>query len=177
MTLRESKEERFQRLFKRFYRPIAGYLVRLGVAREQARDLAQDVFLRVYRSMDVYRGEAEWTFLEVTARRVALNHFRGEQTQKRRGILVPIDALNDVAAEDPPDLAEEQEREAQREKLHAAIATLPDPIRKCVSLRLAGSSYNEIQAICGVSLDTVKSRLHEARLRLKKELGITLPER
>jgi RNA polymerase sigma-70 factor (ECF subfamily) len=174
---RENNEEQFQRLYQRYYHAVVGYLVRLGVARDPARDLAQDVFLRVYRSMENYRGEAEWSFLQVTARRVALNHVRGELTQKRRGILVPIDVLHDVAADAAPDLAEEQERKTQRETLHAAIATLPDPIRKCVSLWLAGSACNEIQAICGVSLDTVKSRLHEARLRLKKELGITLPER
>ncbi|HEV7765839.1 MAG TPA: RNA polymerase sigma factor [Thermoanaerobaculia bacterium] len=174
MKVREENEERFRDLYDRYYRSVVSFLIRHGMARDEARDLAQDVFVRVYEHMDAYRGESEWKFLEVTARRLALNHFRARQTQKRGGVEVPLDAIPEARTAIPSaelGLAEREERDVRRKRLHAAISELPASEQKCLLLWLRESTYSEIQRILGISMDAVKSRLHDARKRLRERLA------
>lgn len=168
-------DAQFEDLYRRYYRAVVSFLVRLGFPREQARDLAQDVFVRVYRSMDRYRGEAEWTYLETAARRVALNELRRRQTRGRSGVEVPLDAVV-ALANDPsllPDdrLAEKEEKSALIDKLSTALEALPQGLRGCLQLRLQGLRYRQIAETMGISVDAVKSRLHEAKSWLRKRLG------
>jgi len=178
------RDARFQDLFNRYYRSIFSYLVGCGFQRDRARELAQEVFLRVYRGMDHYRGEAEWTFLQTTARNLAFNEIRGRKTQKRTGVEVSFDELShlpDSLARDPwtgqapasPEAAllEREEAASRRKQLREALAELPDGIRECLLLRLSGLKYRQIQQRMSISLDTVKSRLHEARNRLRARLA------
>ena len=58
MTARH-QDERFSDLYDRYYRRVVAFLVRFGVAPDDASDLAQDVFVRVYEHMDDYRGDAQ----------------------------------------------------------------------------------------------------------------------
>jgi RNA polymerase sigma-70 factor, ECF subfamily len=178
------RDARFQDLFNRYYRSVFAYLVGCGFPRDRARELAQEVFLRVYRGMDQYRGEAEWAFLQKTARNLAFNEIRGRKTQKRTGVEVSFEELShlpDSLARDPwtgqapasPEAAllEREEAASRRKQLREAMAALPDSIRDCLLLRLSGLKYRQIQQRMNISLDTVKSRLHEARNRLRASLA------
>jgi RNA polymerase sigma-70 factor, ECF subfamily len=178
------RDARFQDLFDRYYRSVIAYLVGCGFPRDRARELAQEVFLRVYRSMDQYRGEAEWAFLQTTARNLAFNEIRGRRTQKRDGVEVSFEELSHLPgslARDPwtgqapasPEatLLEREEAASRRKQLSEAISKLPDGIRECLLLRLSGLKYRQIQRRMNISLDTVKSRLHEARNRLRARLA------
>lgn len=174
------RDARFQDLFNRYYRSVFAYLVGCGFPRDQARELAQEVFLRVYRGMDQYRGEAEWTFLQKTARNLVYNEIRDRKTQKRAGVVVSFEDLPYQTAKDPwtgqappspeEDLLEREETAQQQKRLREAIAELPEGIRQCLLLRLSGLKYRQIQQRMSISMDTVKSRLHEARNKLRARL-------
>jgi RNA polymerase sigma-70 factor (ECF subfamily) len=177
------RDARFEALFERYYRSVIRYLFRLGFSQEDSRDLAQTVFSRVYRGMDTYRGEAEWTFLETTARRVALNEIRRRRTQRRDGKEVSLDAEPHLSAtasaavvrgqarrDSENELIDRQGEEERRRRLYAAMASLEEPVRYALLLRLGGLKYAEIARSLRVSLDTVKARLHQARKRLQEVL-------
>jgi len=137
------------------------YLRRVVGATETARDLTQEVFLRVSRagvpdSTDI--GRRAWVFR--IARNLALNHVRDVH---RRPIIVE---LGHAAV--PP--TQELSLALQR-----AIDGLPDNERDVFVLReSAGLSYQEIGSACEIPLETVRSRLHRARQTLREELGRSL---
>lgn len=161
--------DRFEHLYKNYFASVFSFFIRFGFSREEAKDLAQDVFLRVYEFGDDFH--AEWRFLEVIARRVALNRIRDNHARKREGHHVPIEDL----VEEPESPATTQEEVAVkreqklllRRRLRDAIEQLPASLRECVLLQLSGLSYNEIAAALNITVDAVKARQHQAKLRLK----------
>jgi len=169
-----SPDARFEDLFRRYYNRVVSYLVYRGFSLEDARDLAQETFLRVYKSMQRYRGEAEWQFLKTTAENLGKNRYRDESTQKRKGIRVPIADVPDPADPAvPADVAIERREETERlqAKYADAISALPLRLRECFLLREQGYSYEEMAAILRIPLNSVKSRLHDAKRRLRDEVG------
>ncbi|HEX5757834.1 MAG TPA: RNA polymerase sigma factor [Thermoanaerobaculia bacterium] len=169
----------FADLYQRFYSSIFAYFVRIGFPREDARDLAQETFLRVYRGMERYEGRGDFAFLKKTAVRVGINAIRDKRTAKRQAVVVPLDELPHIAAgaENPAgepqptpeaDAALHEETVARRSWLKQAIAALPPAQRDCLLLRLGGLKYREVARAMGVPIDTVKSRLHEARRTLSE---------
>ena len=172
----------FRKLYQRYYRPIVAYFVRSGFPLEEARQLAQDAFLRVYQGMDSYEGRGDFAFLKTTATRVALNAVRAQHADKRRVEIVSVEDL--PVPESPPiasspgmsepqpsaeeSLIEQEEVELRRQWLQEAIAGLPEGLRQCVLLRVRGVSYREIARLLGISEDAVKSRLHEALKKLRE---------
>ena len=167
--------EQFERLYQRYFDRAVAYIMSLGVSREGARDLAQETFVRVYRSMEQYRREAEWGYIQTTARRLRLNKLRDDLAQKRKVsmALLSEDELVNVADRklSPEQLAAIQE---SLERVHAAVSELQEKKRDCVLWFLGGYTYSEMAKILGISEVTVKSRLHEARHDLKRK-GIELP--
>ena len=137
------------------------YLRRIVGASEAARDLTQEVFLRVSRagvpdSSEV--GRRAWVFR--IARNLALNHMRDG---RRRPVTVPLGN---------PVVPATQELAVA---LHDAIAALPDLDRDIFLLReTAGLSYDEIAAACEVDVEAVRSRLHRTRQSLRSALGRSL---
>ncbi|MDX1998918.1 MAG: RNA polymerase sigma factor [Thermoanaerobaculia bacterium] len=175
------KDELFQSLYRRYLPGVVSYLVKFGFDRDKARDLAQDTFVRVYEHMDSWRGEAEWAFLRTTAQHVALNEIRSRGTRKRKGAEVAIDGpkaleLPSLDREAGARLIEEQEQVRQATALGKAIRELPPRLRGPLELRLLGHSYKSIAATLRLSLDTVKTRIHEAKGKLREMLGHTPEE-
>jgi len=173
-SMASDHDVRFEGLFQRFYKRVVTFLMHLGFSIDDARDLAQETFLRVYRNMDAYRGEAEWTFLRTTAHNLAKNRFRDASTLKRKVTKVPIEDVADPS--DPAPRADEalairEETARFRDRYAAAIAALSESQRQCFLLRQQGYSYEEIAAILRAPLNSVKSRLHDAKKRLREELG------
>lgn len=134
------------------------YLRRIVGGAEEARDLTQEVFLRVARTAVPAASDVErraWIFR--IARNLALNHLRDG---RRR-----------------PDTVEavEQSTPATQElavTLQQALAGLPDLERDVFLMReMAGLSYNEIASACELTLDAVRARLHRARMQLRAALG------
>ena len=128
---------------------------------ELARDLTQDVFLRVSRARVPDAdgdGQRAWVFR--IARNLALNHLR--DTHRR-----PIS----VELVDRPNPATQELSAALRQ----ALASLGDLERDVFLMREAGGlSYGEIAAACDLTADAVRSRLHRARLQLREQLGVAV---
>jgi RNA polymerase sigma-70 factor (ECF subfamily) len=167
--------EQFERLYQRYFDRAVAYIMSLGVSREDARDLAQETFVRVYRSMEQYRREAEWGYIQTTARRLRLNKLRDELAQKRKVSMTLLSEKELVNVADR-NLSPEQSAAIHQslDRARAAVYELPEKKRDCVLWFLGGYTYGEMAQILGVSEVTVKSRLHEARHDLKRK-GIELP--
>ena len=176
----EDRNERFKSLYQKYYRRLVRFYVQVfRVSEEDAEELAQDAFVRFYRAMDEYRGDAEWAYLEEVARNVGLNLVRSRATGKRKADTVPIDDPqfnHEPPAPEGPDLAERQQTEIRRRQLHEAIAALPTGQRQCMLLWLQDQTYEQIAKTLRITLDAVKSRMRDARKLLSTRLGTTFPE-
>lgn len=143
---------------------------------QDAQDLAQEVFLKVYRSLVGYRGDAAFT---TWLHRLTLNlAFDWLRARKRRPLTVPLEPppdpeerpVREVASSDegPEDLALRHDRHRQ---LHKAIQDLPEDYREVVMLHhFHHQSYQQIAERLGAPVRTIETRLYRARLLLKKLL-------
>jgi RNA polymerase sigma factor (sigma-70 family) len=174
-----SGDERFEALYRKYYARVYRMFRSFGIADDEAQDLAQETYKRIYETFAQYRGEAEWAFIETTARNVLLNWVRARKTAKRNADTVDIDDpsfTHDPPAPPEPDYAERQEAAMRRARLWSAIAELPDGQRQCIELWLGDTKYEAIARLLGVTVDAVKSRLRDARKTLRERLGEPLPE-
>jgi RNA polymerase sigma-70 factor (ECF subfamily) len=169
-----SGDGRFEALYRKNFSRVYRFYRAYGVADDEAQDLAQETFKRIYESFDDYRGEAEWGFIQTTARNVLFNWVRAAKTAKRSAELVAIDdpeLMIDPPAPPEPDYAERQHAEQRRKRLVEAVAALPPGQRECLRLWMVGFKYNEIAAILKTTVDAVKSRLRDAKKELRERLG------
>ncbi len=132
---------------------------------EDAWDAAQDAFLKAFRSLPAFRGDAAFgTWLHRIAINAALDIVRRRPAQTH-------DALETVAALPAESGDREVERRELQRRIHRAIAGLPADQRAAVVLRdVQGLSYGEIAAVLKVPLGTVRSRLSRARESLRQAL-------
>ena len=174
-------EPNLAELFEQFYEPIFYWFLKRGVRRERAQELTQDTFVSAAKGFGTFRGEASYkTWLFQIARHVFLNDLRDRKTLKRDGVTVSIDAGSETDDSDSPpreipdrSSASPEDGAIQNEtnrQLHGALAHLPTKMRQGVELRLEGMKYAEIAEIMGISIETVKSHLHQARLKLREIL-------
>jgi RNA polymerase sigma-70 factor (ECF subfamily) len=166
----DEDDRHFQELYL-YYGRVVYFFKQRGFSEEDARDHAQQVYLRVFRSMGSYRGEAKWNYLEQTARRVALNVIRDAAARKRRALMVSEDALTEV--QDPRVIPTDLvlQRRSILQRVGEAVEQLPPDQKACLLLYAQGLSYHEISEHLGISDSGVKSRLHDARSRLRLLLG------
>lgn len=168
------REETFGEVFRRFHSPVQQFFRRKGFSRDEVRDLTQDTFLGVFKALDTFRGSSSLeAWIYGIATNVYHNELRRRAAYKREGIEESLSeprhglSLSEELASPPQDpLAGALEREKQ-EALLAALQSLPPQMRRCVILRVyQGRKYQEIAALMGISVETVKSHLHQARQRL-----------
>jgi RNA polymerase sigma-70 factor (ECF subfamily) len=177
-------EESFRTLFDRFYWPLFRFFEHRGFSTEECQDLIQETFLRVYRGIEAFRGDARWEhWLFRIASNTAIKALRHRSAAKRAGHPVPLEGQDVVDSE--PAAAGGSPRSAEapvplrhllgkemRELLSQAIEGLPPQMRRCVRLRvLQDLDYDEIAEILQLSPSTVKVQLFKARKRLQMELG------
>jgi len=151
---------------------VFGVALRMLRNRSEAEEIAQEVFLRVHRAVEDFRGEAKLsTWLYAITSRLCLNRLAsGERRMAREGE-ESLERLRGDA--DPAAHVERIELEAA---LQRAITELPEERRIVVVLRdFEGLSYEEIAAALDLPLGTVRSRLHRARTDLKEKLERFLP--
>jgi RNA polymerase sigma-70 factor (ECF subfamily) len=145
------------RLFRYFLRAVG--------ETDTARDLTQDVFLRVSRTAVPEASDGEvraWLFR--IARNLALDHYR--RRVRHPDPLALVDQGSRLPSQDV-DLAVKQ-----------ALAALPELDRDVFLMReLAGLGYEEIGRACGLTPDAVRSRIHRARLQLREQLAAPIATR
>ena len=143
-------------LFVRYREPVFRFLRRFVRDGAAAEDLTQETFLRALGASYSPNGhERAWVFQ--IARNLARDHLR---VHARVGPAAPLD--------DPPGSHRDP---ALAVDLDAALATLGEDDREVFLLKeVGGLGYAEIAAACGLTPDAVRSRLHRARLALRKHL-------
>ncbi|HYI11487.1 MAG TPA: RNA polymerase sigma factor [Thermoanaerobaculia bacterium] len=170
-----NRDARFETMYRKYFaRVYRFFYFEHHITDDEAQDLAQETFVRVYESFDSYRGEAEWGFLKVTATRVLLNWIRKAHAAKRSGEVVEIDdpeIFFDLPAPEGPDAADRQLADLRRAALAEAFAELSPAQQECLRLSILGFKYNEIASILKISLDAVRSRLRDAKRYLRTRLG------
>lgn len=165
----------FDELVRRYKDRVYGVIYRYVGNHEDAMDLAQEVFVRAYRGLHAYRGQAQvCTWLYSIAANLARNKLR-DGGRRGRNLGTSLDALEadapGAAAEatathrTPRDAAAGQELNAA---LEACLAGLPEVYRFAFCLKtFDGMRYEEIAQAAGCPAGTVKSRINEARKRLQ----------
>ena len=168
----------FKELVQRNQRVITGIIYRYTGNHHDAEDLAQDIFLKVYKAAPRYVPRAQFkTWLYKVVAHHCFNYFR---SQKRRSFITSYN--QSFPEEDNPPLhyAEAQKEQPEnvmqqqelRTALTAALSELPDRQRMALILhRFEDLSYKEIANVLGCSLSAVESLLFRAMGSLKKKLS------
>ncbi len=172
----EGRSEAFGQLVQKYQDRLFNTVFHIVGHAEDARDIVQDAFVQAYVKLDSFRREsAFYTWLY----RIAFNVAASRQRQRRT--TVSLDELRSAGRAEPADRqddpAESLDREERRRRVTEAIAHLPDQQRSVLVLReIDGCRYDAIAKILDLPINTVRTRLHRARLQLKEELKEVLAE-
>jgi RNA polymerase sigma-70 factor (ECF subfamily) len=164
----------FNQLVVRWERPIFALAYRQIGREEEARDVVQEAFLRAFRALPGFKGQAKfssWLY------RITLNLCRDWMRRERRAPFVPtpegvdiadLERHEDVAAESVEDLVA---RKDLGEHVARAMRRLPDEQRSTILLKeYHGLTFQEIAELQGCPLSTVKTRLYQGLTVLRREL-------
>jgi RNA polymerase sigma-70 factor (ECF subfamily) len=151
--------------YERYRRRVFTLIARI-VGAQDAEELAQDVFLRAFRALDKFRGDAQLsTWMYRLAVNAALSHATRTQARRRRDL--GDETLLTLPAEDSP-----ESDPRLRARLQAALDELPAGYRAVLVLHdVEGLQHEEIAQILGCRVGTSKSQLHKARMRMRELLG------
>jgi RNA polymerase sigma-70 factor (ECF subfamily) len=162
--------EAFDELVRRHQSAIVGLARSLTGGSVDAEDVAQEVFVRAWRSIARFRGDSAFrTWLHRIALNVVSSH-HGRLARVRRFFRFP--AVQSEAETDPLESAADrvdlEERIVVRDAIDRALATLPEELRVAVVLRdVQGLEYREIAQLLDVPMGTVESRIFRGRQRLR----------
>jgi RNA polymerase sigma-70 factor, ECF subfamily len=172
-------EGSFEELVRRYQRPISAYVYRMVGNYESALDLTQEIFIKVYNSLDRYRSEFKFsTWIYKIAHNAAVDHLRRTATREQSLVVGPEGDQFDLPIESSrPSPEQESERRERRVEIETVVRTLPSNYRELIILRHSQDlSYEEIVEVTGLPLGTVKNRLFRAREMMRQqfvEKGIT----
>jgi len=169
----------FEELMLRYEKMIYAFLMRMCGSPEQAKDNLQDTFLTVYRYLPSFRGEASFkTWLYRIATTTCLRNRRRKKNEPAHHLsldeLVPgrAELSNGLEAGWADSTAEELLNSELREKIMESQRSLPDKYNAVFALRdVEGFSAEDVARMLDISVPAVKSRLHRARLFMRKELA------
>lgn len=168
---RSGDETAWRMLVERYTRKVFGLAYRFTGRADEAEDLTQEVFVKVYQTLHRYR-EADGplgAWLMAVARNHAIDNYRRGRQERARRTEDP--AVLDQAASGDEHPVAGLEREQRARLVHRGLRALPHDLRLPLILRdLQGMSYEEIAASLAVPLGTVKSRINRGRLELAKRL-------
>ena len=167
----------FESLVEKFKQPVMGLVYRTLRDGDEAEDIAQAVFVQVYKSRDRYQASARFTtWLFTITRNFCLNEIRRRvrhpaealdqplaNSDETTGSLIPDASIRDAGDQS---LSGELER-----KVDEAVRDLPEQQRTALLLcREEDVSYDDIAKVLGTSLSATKSLIHRARETLKARL-------
>ncbi len=180
-----SGRDAFEVIFRRYYQSLYAFFANQPSLRDEADDLTQVTLTRAYEKIHQYRFEAAfWTWLRHIAENVWKNARREREALKRpqlveaRKLAAVADGETSAPALFGEDLHDEEPNpeeaflaEERTQILHEAVEALPPGMRLCAELRLFSDlRYREIAEAMGISINSVRSQLFEARKRLKPVL-------
>lgn len=171
------EEDLFEVLVRRYQARVVSHVSRMVGVREDAIDLSQEIFLKVFQALDRFNPSYKFsTWLFRIAGNAAIDHLR-----KRRPRTVPLEAPDQDGGTGPFPVEQRSTgldpfarlRNLERgEAILRAIEELPEDFRELIALRhFAGLSYEEIASVKDMPLGTVKNKLFRARAVLKDRLS------
>lgn len=167
----------FEALVQMYQLKIYNLALHLSGNPSDAQDVAQEAFIRAYRSLGSFRNESDFgTWLH----RITVNCWHNHRKKNQKVVTFSIDepvesdhgaVMKEIAAADADPLEAAEEREL-REEIYTALKNLSPDHRTALVLReLQGYTYEEIAGILNCSLGTVKSRINRARANMRDLLG------
>jgi len=181
--LQSRRKDLFEVLVRRHQDQVYSMCVRMLGKPAVAEEVAQDVFIAVYKNLDRFRGDAKFT---TWLYRVVVNHCKNKQSYLIRRKTDRHDSMDQGKETEEGEMKRElpspnigpEKASLQLERhriLEAGLQQLSDDQRNIIVMRdLRGMPYDEIAEILEVAEGTVKSRLHRARAALKTKVGRVL---
>ncbi len=167
--LRMGDETALRRLFDQHYPLLMGDIYRLVPDEDTCKDLAQEVFVELWRKrsdIDIH------TSLRAYLRRAAVNRALNHIKIHRRISLDDGDQFTNTADTSPRDIAQQETQESLEQALHAAIETLPEKCRLVFSLsRFEHHSHSEIAEKLNISVKTIENQITKAMKILREALS------
>jgi len=168
---REGDLDSFNDLVRLYQDQLFALIVRMVPDRDQAADVVQEAFFSAFRHLDAFRGGSVKSWLN----RIAVNAAMDIQRARKRRPVQPYPELEDESWQPPAGDDADPERAAVLTErtlaLSQALAAITDDQRAAIVLYdVEGYDYLEIAEMTGVSLGTVKSRIHRGRLSLRSLL-------
>jgi RNA polymerase sigma-70 factor (ECF subfamily) len=168
---REGDLDAFNDIVRLYQDQLFALIVRMVPDRDQAADVVQEAFFSAYKHLDSFRGGSVKSWLN----RIAVNAAMDTQRAKKRRPAQPYPELEDESWQPPAGEEADPERTAlsaeRTRALRQALAAITDDQRAAIVLYdIEGYDYLEIAEMTGVSLGTVKSRIHRGRLALRGQL-------
>lgn len=177
LRVREGDRDAFEALVEKYKQPVMNLVYRTLPDATEAEDLAQHVFLQVYKSAHRYEVSAKFsTWIFTIARNLCLNEIRRRSRHPADSLDEPssenedqpMRQIEDVRNFSPPDALLQAELERMVE---LALAQLPEKQRTALLLcQQQELSYEEMADVLGCSLSATKSLIHRARETLKQQL-------
>ncbi|HEX9997432.1 MAG TPA: sigma-70 family RNA polymerase sigma factor [Abditibacterium sp.] len=169
----------FEKLVSRYQNKIMGYVGRMTNGdREEAEDITQEAFIKAYRNLDSFRGQASFsTWLYKIATNLCIDRAR---TRKRRpqqaySLDEPFDKEEEGGGREIADTRFEPSKGVERDELRSlvrqTVAEMPEKQRQVLIMcDLQGMPYENIAEVLSIPLGTVKSRIFHARADLARRL-------
>ena len=165
----------FDVLVRKYQHRIVGLIGRYIADWSECQDVAQDAFMRAYRALPNFRGDAQfYTWLHRIAVNTAKNHLVA-QNRRPPGADIDVDDAEQFDSAIRLRDNDTPERELMRQQVEQAVLRvvegLPEELREAISLRESeGLSYEEIASRMGCPIGTVRSRIFRARDAIDREL-------
>jgi RNA polymerase sigma-70 factor (ECF subfamily) len=158
-------------IVRQYWRKVFNVAYKFVGRHDQAEDLTQDIFLKVFKSLETFDRRANFqTWLISVSRNLCIDHYRSVR-KERETINQDVDAseLSPASPDEGPVAAIEQRDRVML--LREALAALPAPLRKAVVMRdIQERSYQEIAETLRLPEGTVKSRINRGRTELARQI-------
>ena len=166
----------FEQIVKLYEKAVYNSALYVTKNREDALDVSQEVFIKLWRSLPTYRGEASLkTWVATITKNCTIDYVRA-RNQRQSASLTDSESEEQLDVADPDISSDPQksfERDERARAVRKAVASLDEPIRQTLILReFHGLSYAEIAAALQISEGTVKSRISRGREQVKEFLKI-----
>ncbi len=173
--LRRRDPNLLDRLIEQYQHRLLRYLFCLSGNRELAEDLFQETWIRVIERGHQYDGRREFsTWLYAVARNLTIDHLRKKSPVSLDGLIDREEHTPFEPADSRPSAWQMVAQHEQTEHISAALARIPAEYREAIVLRFHdGLALEEIAAVIGAPLGTVKSRIYRGLNALLRQVGET----
>jgi RNA polymerase sigma-70 factor (ECF subfamily) len=168
---RQGDEAAWRELVHRHTRRVFNLAYRFVGRVDEAEDLTQEIFVKVYQSLARYRADegAFTTWLTTVARNQAIDNYRRRREERLRRTHDP--EVLDIIPSGEEGPLRSLERQERVQLVHRGLRALPADLREPIVLcDLQGLPYEEAASVLGIPLGTVKSRINRGRIELAKRL-------